>query len=473
MDAQLVSFIAALRQAGVRVSLAEGEDAARALSQLPILEREPFLFALRASLSKTRHDQAVFDQLFPLYFWGEGQPFQKPAEDLSEDEKNQLRQGLEQLAAMGFEVRESLQRKWAALLAQLMAGEAFSPAQLREMSERIGLHRAEDFRQRSWFARRLERQAGLSRLAPLLQQLRQALEDQGMDPLTIERIMDQLDENAAGLVEQLSRYVGWRLSDQAKTRPSQPEAEILDQPFWRLREEEEEHIRETMRLLVARIRTRASLRQKRARKGQPDPRKTLRVNLRYGGVPFQLVRRRRQLQPSLVLLCDVSTSVRHCAEYLLTMIYELQDQVRRTRSYVYIHDLHDISEALKAAPAQQALAQVLAENRPGYYSTDLGNGLQRFEREHMRWLDARTTLIFLGDGRNNYNDPNLAVIREMHQKVRRLYWFVPESRQQWGSGDSDIGRYARHADGVFPVLTLRQMAQAVDRIWIDGYGAKE
>ena len=141
-------------------------------------------------------------------------------------------------------------------------------------------------------------------------------------------------------------------------------------PFWRLREEEEERIRETMRILVARIRSRAALRQKHARKGQPDPRRTLRSNMRYGGVPFQLVQRRRQLRPSLVLLCDVSTSVRHCAEFLLTMIYELQDQVRRTRSYVYIYDLHDISETLHAATAREALQRVLAEDRPGYYSTD-------------------------------------------------------------------------------------------------------
>lgn len=472
MDAHLVSFIQALRQAGVRVSLAEGEDAARALAQLPTMEKVPFHFALRASLSKTRRDRTLFDQIFPLYFWGESHPFQRPADDLSEEEQSQLQQALDQLAAMGWEVRESSRRKWAALLEQLLAGEAYSAAQMKEMSGRIGLSRADEFSHRPWFTRRMERQAGLSRLAQLLQRIHAALEDQGMDRQTIARIVEQLEENAAGLEEQLSRFVGWRLSDQAQRRPSQPEAEILDHPFWRLREGDEEHIRETMRLLVARIRTRASLRQKHARKGQPDPRRTLRVNMRYGGVPFRLVCRRRQQRPSLVLLCDVSTSVRHCAEYLLTMIYELQDQVRRTRSYVYIHDLHDISELLKAAPAGQALAQVLAENRPGYYSTDLGNGLRRFQREHMRWLDSRTTLIFLGDGRNNYNDPNLAVIQEMHQKVRRLFWFVPESRRQWGSGDSDIRRYARHADGVFPVLTLRQMAQAVDRIWVDGYGSR-
>ena len=468
MDAHLVAFLQALRAAGARVSLAEGNDSALALAELGALEREQFRFALRSCLSKSPQDQAIFDQLFPLYFWGDEQPLHPSGENLSDEERTQLQQALEQLAAMGFDTRESIQRRLEELLERLLAGEPFTQGQLRNMSDRIGLNNADDLRQRSWFSRRMERQAGLSRLEQLLELLRESLEAQGMEPDSIAALIEQLLENAAGLNEQLERYIGWRLSEQAQERQERPDDEILDYPFWRLREEEEERIRETMRMLVARIRSRAALRQKHARKGQPDPRRTLRSNMRYGGVPFQLVQRRRQLRPSLVLLCDVSTSVRHCAEFLLTMIYELQDQVRRTRSYVYIHDLRDISETLHAAPAREALQRVLAENRPGYYSTDLGNGLRRFQREQMRWLDSRTTVIFLGDGRNNYNDPNLTVIREMRQKARRMFWFVPESRRQWGSGDSDILQYARHADGVFPVQTLRQLAQAVDRILVDG-----
>lgn len=468
MDAHLVTFLQALRAAGARVSLAEGADAAQALSVLGTLQREQFQRALRACLSKSRQDQAIFDRLFPLYFWGDEQPMSPPEDHLTEEERFQLLQALEQMEAMGIDSRESIQRRLEQLLERLLSGQPFTPEQLSTMSERIGLSNADDLRQRAWFARRIERQSGLSRLEQLLLLLRESLEAQGMSADVIQALLEQLAENAAALSEQLARYVGWRLSEQAIEQPDRTDTEILDFPFWRLREEEEERIRETIRLLVARIRSRAALRQKRARRGQPEPRRTLRSNMRYGGVPFQLEHRRKQLRPSLVLLCDVSTSVRHCAEFLLTMIYELQDQVRRTRSYVYIHDLRDISETLNSAPSRQALRQVLSENRPGYYSTDLGNGLRRFQREHMRWLDARTTVIFLGDGRNNYNDPNLAVIREMRQKARRLFWFVPESRRQWGSGDSDMLLYAQHADAVFPVQTLRQLAQAVDQILVDG-----
>ena len=468
MDERLVAFVQALRASGARVSLAESEDAARALAALNAPEREHFRQALRACLSKSRPDRALFDEYFPLYFGAGEPPLQPAGEEFSEEELRQLAEALAQLAALAGDARESVRRRLQELLERLLAGQGFNEEELQRLGERAGLASADDPRQRRWFEQRLRRQAGLARLDELLARLREALEAQGMAEGAIAELLAQLAENAGQLEGQLARYLGRRLLEQAAERPQAPEDDLLDLPFWRLREEETARIREAIRRLVARIRSRAALRQKRARRGQPDPRRTLRANMRYGGVPFALMRRRRQLRPSLVLLCDLSTSVRHCAEFLLTMIYELQDQARRTRSYVYIHDLRDISEALQSAPPEEALRRVLAENRPGYYSTDLGNGLRRFQREHLRWLDSRTTIIFLGDGRNNYNDPNLAAIREMRLKARRLLWFVPENRQQWGSGDSDMWRYAENADGAYPVLTLRQLARAVDRILIDG-----
>ena len=445
MDDRLVTFLQALRSAGARVSMAEGKDAAEALAALAAPERDRFHQALRACLSKSRHDRAIFDELFPLYFGPEDLPEGVRSDDYSEEEWQQLQDALEQLAAQGIDGRESIKERLQRLLEQLLAGQPFDEVQLAQLAQRAGLFSADDPQGRAWFTRRMERFAGLARLDQLLAMLQEALEAQGLPADRIEELLAQLQENAGLLGEQLRRYVGRWLTEHKQEAPRPPEEAILDLPFWRLREEDERRIRETIQRLVARIRSRAALRQQRARRGTPDPRRTIRVSLRYGGVPFQLVRKRKQLRPTLVLLCDVSTSVRHCAEFLLTMIYELQDQVRRTRSYVYIHDLQDISETLQAAPPAQALPKVLLENRPGYYSTDLGNGLDRFQREHMRWLDSRTTVIFLGDGRNNYNDPNLAVIQEMRRKARRLLWFVPESRRQWGSGDSDMLLYAEHA----------------------------
>ena len=70
MEAHLVAFLQAMRAAGARVSLAEGNDSALALAELGALQREHFRYALRSCLSKSPQDQAIFNQLFPPLFFG-------------------------------------------------------------------------------------------------------------------------------------------------------------------------------------------------------------------------------------------------------------------------------------------------------------------------------------------------------------------------------------------------------------------
>jgi uncharacterized protein len=185
-------------------------------------------------------------------------------------------------------------------------------------------------------------------------------------------------------------------------------------------------------------------------------------------VPLELKFRSRHVKPCLVVICDISTSMRYCAEFLLALIYELQDQVARTNSFVFIGDMVDISMVFKEKEPRIAVEHVLTENRPGYYNTDLGNSLNTFRNEHMGCLNGKTTVIILGDGRNNFNDPRLDIAQEMQRKSRRLLWFNPEPAYQWGTGDSDMHQYAPLANGVYKVSNLRELAAAVDQILSDG-----
>ena len=68
MDRRIVEFIAALRNSGVRVSLAESNDAFQAIDHMGVQDRETFRITLRSTLVKANSDQAEFDRLFPLFF---------------------------------------------------------------------------------------------------------------------------------------------------------------------------------------------------------------------------------------------------------------------------------------------------------------------------------------------------------------------------------------------------------------------
>ena len=314
----------------------------------------------------------------------------------------------------------------------------------------------------------MNRQAGLTQLQGMLDDLLDALSELGMSDEALAELEQLLRENMQGLSQQISDYVGGSLADQMARQEPRERPDLLDVPLQRLSSGDIDDIRDEVRRLAARLRTRAALRQKRAKSGKFDPRKTIRKNMRYGGVPLEVQFRKRHKKPSLILICDLSTSMRYAVEFLLTLVYELSDQVRRTHSFIFIHDIVDVSTTLAQLPPRQAVAQIMAENPPGYYSTDLGNSLRSFSRDHMRLVDSRTTILFFGDGRNNYNDPRLDIAGDMQRKGRRLIWFCPESRRQWGTGDSDMWEYSMVADRVFMVNNLRQLAEAVDRLLADG-----
>lgn len=61
-------FVAALRRAGLPVSVAEGLDAVRAVRAVDLLDRESLRAAYAATVVKRPQHRATFDTLFDLWF---------------------------------------------------------------------------------------------------------------------------------------------------------------------------------------------------------------------------------------------------------------------------------------------------------------------------------------------------------------------------------------------------------------------
>lgn len=460
MDKRMVDFIRALRAAGVRISLAESQDAMYGVDEVGVTNQDHFRLAMKTTLVKERNDHDTFEYFFPLFFSSNKPPLENINEQLTPEQQQMLQNAMQSLMGDMDALRQLLQ--------QIMDGKNFNDQQLDQMGDMSGLNEGEDMYQRGWYERRMMRQSGLQQLEQMIDELMQELADMGMSQEAIDQIEQALRENLRGMSEQVSNYVGRSLADRMAEQDPDPQPDLQDVPFKHLSSGEIDKIRDEVRRLAARLRTRASMRQKKAKSGDFDPRKTMRQNMRYGGVPLEMKFRKQHKQPNLVIICDVSTSMRPYVEFLLTMVYELQDQVRRTNSFIFIDDMVDISMEFEELEPKDAIAKVLRENPPGYYSTDLGASLKTFSDKHMSTIDSRTSVIILGDGRNNYNDPRIDIATDMQRKARRLLWFCPEPPFQWGTGDSDMHRYAAQSDGVFLVNTLRDLANAVDQILADG-----
>jgi len=476
MEQRIVDFIAGLRAAGVRVSIAESSDAFRAVEQVGVIDRDTFRSALRTTLVKEASDLSMFEQLFALYFAGGEPPLINPQEQLTPEQRAMLAAALRALLnQMQGENQASDGRQSPGqagqlgqllqLLRHLLSGQALNQEALEQAGQQARLPLASHPAQQPWLTRRMLQAIGWEKLKELLEQLWEELARAGMSQEAIEQLQRMVQANQEALAEQVSQYAGASIARQmADQAPRRPGPDLMHRPFRDLSQAEAEELRNQVRRLAARLRSRAALRHKRAKSGLLDAKRTIRANLRYAGVPLELRHKHRHLKPRLALICDVSTSVRHCAEFILRLIYELQDQVAKARSFVFISDIEEISQDFANYQPEIAVEQVLTRMPPGFYNTDLGFSLNNFCRDHLDAVDHRTTVIFLGDGRNNFNDPRLDLVQTIKRRARRIIWLNPESPWLWGTGDSDALAYLPLCDATYEVSNLAQLTEAVDRL---------
>jgi uncharacterized protein with von Willebrand factor type A (vWA) domain len=273
-----------------------------------------------------------------------------------------------------------------------------------------------------------------------------------------------IQQNMKAMQEQIQQFSGQRLAENMSENPRQDNVDsLMNRPFESLSDADKKLLQREVQKLAAALRTRIALRQKRAKSGQMDAKATIRASLKYNGVPMEIKYRNRTHKPKIVVICDVSTSMRFCSELMLSFLFALQGQVRKTHAFAFIDHLESISEDFSGVNADEAIQSVLWRMPSGHYNTDLGRAFNNFNDEYMDTLNSGTTLIIVGDGRNNYNDPRIDVFSRMTRRATRTIWLNPEPPIMW-NGDSDMHKYAPLCNNVLKVSNLRELANAVDTL---------
>jgi uncharacterized protein with von Willebrand factor type A (vWA) domain len=455
MESRILQLISALRATGVRVSLAESAEAFSAVDLMGIQDRESFRLSLRATLIKDVKDIQTFDKLFRLFF-GSGQPPKmggNPSDEITPEEAQMLADALKQFAE---NLRQQIER--------LMNGDQLSNSELEAVGRLIGLNQANNLNYQNWMAQRMMRALAFPEAREALKELLEQLAQMGMSREHIERIRNMIEQNMQGMEEQINLFAGERIAENLSERPRLDNLDsLMNRPFQGLSDGDKKLLQNEVKRLATALRTRIALRQKHAKSGQMDPKATIRANLKYQGVPMEIKHRDRVRKPKIVILCDISTSMRFCSELMLSFLFALQGQVRKTHAFAFIDHLEYISEDFAASNADEAIQAVLWRMPSGYYNTDLGWSLNDFTSEYLDTLNGQTTLILVGDGRNNYHDPRLDLFTVLSRRAARTIWLNPEPANLW-HGDSDMPRYAPLCSNVLKVSNLKELATAVDQL---------
>lgn len=243
-------------------------------------------------------------------------------------------------------------------------------------------------------------------------------------------------------------------------------ASLSEKSFNYYTQEDIRRMNEAVARLAERFKNRLSVRRKKSARGRFDIKRTLRQNLQFGGVPFHIeLYRRQKTKPQVIILCDISDSVLNASRFMLQFVYSVQDLYSKVRSFVFVSDIGEVTELFEENEIHHAVERALKGDIVDVYShSNFGRAFELFYKDHFSAVTGKTTVLIIGDGRNNYNRPSDWVLREIQQKAKQLIWLNPENRMTWGVGDSEMPRYLPYCDIAEECRNISQLYRVIDLI---------
>ncbi|HOF05816.1 MAG TPA: VWA domain-containing protein [Syntrophales bacterium] len=441
MERVLEEFITAARVAGVRISISETLDAARALELVGYGDRALLRDALAVSLAKTAPEkellQACFERFFAFDFFAGGAEADgcaPPEAPLPDVESPLLR----------------------LLMEEDRAGLA---AAMTEAARLENLSQIRYFTQRSLFAFRLLDRMGAGELDRQLQALR------AVDTPAATAAAARLEAAKNYLADNVRRYVQNRydlFAGDEGVRRLDGELRLV-----KLSNIEQRHfarIHQIIQRMVKRLNDLHSRRRKRARRGVLDFKRTLRENISCQGLLFTPSWKRKKVdRPQFVVICDISRSVLRTVRFLLLFLYGLNQEIARIRTFVFCTNLVEVSDILDSCPVDEALTRIQGGTDIPLIMgrTDYERSFGDFRRHYLHAVTRKTTVLILGDARNNYNDPCPEHLKAIYDRGRRLIWLNPEVPAFWGAGDSEIKKYSPYCTVVRECNTLDHIERLI------------
>jgi len=477
VERTLTNFIHALRNSNVRISTAETLDAFNAVELVGYENREALKRSLSLVLPKTADEKDTFDLCFDQFFSfndvGGARPAEEADADADEDSGGDAAGGEGEGGAggdnpsarrpgQGRRKGKAKAKSRAAAIDEDDAEEDLGPGRMSEASstlgqllmsdsktelsiataragEAVGVREIQVFTQKGLFTRKILEQMGLADLNREISDLRSSRR------IPDRRLGQELRRRREWLREQVRDYVerqfllhvdadGRRLREELLRKVK---LSNVEQRNFRL-------IQEVVFKMAKRLAALHSRRKKVFKRGQLNVPRTLRHNMSYDGAIFDLHWKSVKVdRPKVFAICDVSGSVANYARFMLMFLYSLEEVMPKVRSFAFSSDLAEVTELFERNKIEDAIAKTLRDYAGG--STDYGQAFADFKRLCLDDVDNRTTIIILGDARNNYGDPRTDILKEMYDRCKRLIWLNSEPRNYWFVGDAEMRKYMAYS----------------------------
>jgi len=487
----LTGFIAELRAAGIPVSLSEHLDAAEALRHVPLEDREGLKYALGASLVKSSTHWRAYESTFEIYFSLRGPEYRIDGDE----EDGEDGEGAEEAADQAGRGQGQGHGRGGG-----GGGQGMTPEELADLLYRA-LSSANDAMMATVARQAVARYAGMEPGRPVggTYYLYRTLRNLDLDGM-LERLVEEArqggpaGEDGSGAAVDLTPLEERLLRDEFRARVDRLKREIEDEIRRRLvadrgsealakslrkplpedvdvmhaTRDELVALRKALQPLSRKLAVRLARKRRHGRKGALDFRSTVRHSLSTGGVPLEpKFRYPRPAKPEIMVIADISGSVASFARFTLHLVHAISTQFSKVRSFVFIDGIDEVSRFFEHAddPAD-AVHRINTEADVIWVDghSDYGHALSVFWERWGEEITPRTSVLLLGDARNNYHASQSWVVKEIRDRARHVYWLNPEPQAYWNSGDSIVGEYAVFCDDVIECRTLRQLERFVGEL---------
>jgi uncharacterized protein len=214
--------------------------------------------------------------------------------------------------------------------------------------------------------------------------------------------------------------------------------------------------------LARSMRARLTRRERASRKGlRLDLRRTIHRNLSRGGVPVDLVFRRRKPKPlRLVILLDASGSMNLYTAFFVRFIHGVVDAFREAEAFLFHTRLAHVSASLRDRDVTRAVDRLALMAQGVGGGTRIGESLSTFNRWHAkRVIHSRTAVMIVSDGYDTGAPEELALqMRRLRRRCRRIIWLNPLI------GWRDYAPLARGMQAALPYIDLFAPAHNLDSL---------
>ncbi len=473
----LAGFVQELRNAGLPVSLTENLDAMEAVQHIPIDDREAFKYALAATMVKNSSHWKSFETVFEVYFSLRGPEYalttdsEDELENMWREMQDQLRQGDGRGTSGGMDSLTPEEIAQMLLQALMNGDQAMMRALAKQAVQRFaGMEPGRPVGGTYYLYRTLRNLDLEGMLGKLMEASKQEVGGE-LTPLEERLEKDEYESRIDQFKKEIEAEIRRRL---VADRGAEAMAKTLRKPlpedveFMHASRDEMQALKKSLYPLTRKLAARLARKRRHGRKGPLDFRNTVRHSLSYGGTPAEpKFKSPRASKPELMVVADISGSVAAFARFTLMLVYAIQNQFSKVRSFVFIDGIDEVTGFFKGTEdITEAIHRVNTEADVVWVDghSDYGHAFEVFWERYGKDIGPKTTVLFLGDARNNYHASQSWVVKEVGKKARQVYWLNPEPRSYWNTGDSIVGEYGNFTDGIFECRNLRQLEAFVEKL---------